>query len=218
MNDASDHSEDEAITEVGDVADDGLSSRRSAIKKAAAGAAVVGAAWAAPKVEGLSVVPDYAAAATLPGGVGVTLPSIDVKIPFFGSTDYWNDPSSNPRSVSANVPGGGSVTVTLPGGATADEGANVPFTVSFAGWDPPFNRFTGGNLVFRGRNSGPTGPRNGPHGPLPIGPWRTGGSLPSPTESTVTFNIPSAVNDVGPSPVANTQWGDLRFTFDFGPA
>lgn len=41
--------------------------RRDALRKAAAGAAVVGAAWSAPAVKGLTVVPDYAAAGTATG-------------------------------------------------------------------------------------------------------------------------------------------------------
>lgn len=41
--------------------------RRDALRKAAAGAAVAGAAWSAPAVKGLSVVPDYAAAGTSTG-------------------------------------------------------------------------------------------------------------------------------------------------------
>lgn len=42
-------------------------SRRDALRKAAAGAAVAGAAWSAPAVKGLTVVPDYAAAGTVTG-------------------------------------------------------------------------------------------------------------------------------------------------------
>lgn len=38
--------------------------RRDALKKAATGAAVAGAVWAGPRVEGLSLAPDYAAAGT----------------------------------------------------------------------------------------------------------------------------------------------------------
>lgn len=38
--------------------------RREALKKAIAGTTVAGAVWVAPKVEGLSVIPDYAAAGT----------------------------------------------------------------------------------------------------------------------------------------------------------
>ena len=41
--------------------------RRDALKKAATGAAVAGAVWAGPRVEGLSLAPDYAAAGTASG-------------------------------------------------------------------------------------------------------------------------------------------------------
>src|SRR5690349_20345189 len=44
-------------------------SRRDAIKKDAIGAAVAGTVWAAPKIEGLSVVPNYASAGTNTTGV-----------------------------------------------------------------------------------------------------------------------------------------------------
>lgn len=47
--------------------DDGRLSRRDALRKTAAGAAVVGAVWAGPRVEGLSLVPDYASAGTASG-------------------------------------------------------------------------------------------------------------------------------------------------------
>ena len=38
-------------------------SRRVALKKAATAASVAGVAWAAPSVKGLSIIPDYSAAA-----------------------------------------------------------------------------------------------------------------------------------------------------------
>ncbi len=46
--------------------------RREALKKAAAGAAISGAVWAGPKVEGLSLVPDYASAGTAAAGTSYT--------------------------------------------------------------------------------------------------------------------------------------------------
>lgn len=57
--------------------------RRNALKKAAAGAAVAGAVWNAPRVEGLSLVPDYASAGT--GTASVTF-----KI---GTADFGNNPA-----------------------------------------------------------------------------------------------------------------------------
>lgn len=47
-----------------DELDESLIDRRAAIKKAVAGAAVAGVVWAAPKVEGLSLRPNYAAASS----------------------------------------------------------------------------------------------------------------------------------------------------------
>lgn len=50
--------------------------RRAALKKAAVAAAAAGAVWAAPAVEGLSIVPSYAAAATAPAGSPTTIITI----------------------------------------------------------------------------------------------------------------------------------------------
>ncbi|MCO5311826.1 MAG: hypothetical protein M9952_02690 [Microthrixaceae bacterium] len=50
------------------VEDDLRVARRDALKKAAAGAAVGGVVWAAPRVEGLSLVPNYASAGTATAG------------------------------------------------------------------------------------------------------------------------------------------------------
>ncbi len=47
--------------------DAGRIARREALKKAAAGGVVAGAMWMAPRVEGLSLVPDYASAGTATG-------------------------------------------------------------------------------------------------------------------------------------------------------
>lgn len=46
--------------------------RRAAIKKGVIGSAIVGVAWSAPKVEGLSLRPDYASAASGPGTFTLT--------------------------------------------------------------------------------------------------------------------------------------------------
>jgi hypothetical protein len=58
--------------------------RREAIKKAAAGAAVAGAVWTAPRVEGLSLVPDYAAAGTATAVIEKTFQ--------IGTADFGNCP------------------------------------------------------------------------------------------------------------------------------
>lgn len=51
----------------GDPGVDDRTARREALKKAAAGAVVAGAVWAGPRVEGLSMLPDYASAGTASG-------------------------------------------------------------------------------------------------------------------------------------------------------
>jgi hypothetical protein len=181
-------------------------SRREAIRKAATGAALTGAIWAAPRVEGLSLVPDYAAAATFVGSV--TMPRFAANIPFFSSNDFV------PSEQNASVPGAsGNVRVVINGPRRFDSGANIPVTVTFSS-DPPFNQVGAGNLVFRGRNSGPAGPRNGPHGPIPLAPFGFPSS-PKPANASYSFTIPEGTNNVGPSPTGNTQWGDLTFNFTF---
>lgn len=74
--------------------DDHRASRREAIKKAAAAAAVSGVVWTAPRVEGLSIAPDYASAMT--GGappVYLTIDSADDGSDFgtgcTSGTDYY---------------------------------------------------------------------------------------------------------------------------------
>lgn len=61
--------ENPAVTASDDGVDEAAISRREALKKAAIGAGVVGAVWSAPRIEGLSIVPDYAAAGTFAGTI-----------------------------------------------------------------------------------------------------------------------------------------------------
>ena len=132
--------------------DDRRLSRRRAIQKAAAAAAASGAVWMAPKVEGLSVVPDYAAALT--GSVGPTLLIVDSSGPgpTYGgsgcdgtSTDYlyvpaqpaWTLNSNNrvvfapgPTPTNPGVPPGGAAVVvsrTLPGVGSPDATVTITF-------------------------------------------------------------------------------------------
>ena len=58
--------------------------RRSVIKKGVVGAAAAGVVWSAPKVEGLSLRPNYAAAQT--GGVGSTTGTVTVQFNSEGGT------------------------------------------------------------------------------------------------------------------------------------
>jgi hypothetical protein len=66
--------------------------RRSAIKKAVAGAAITGVAWSAPRVEGLSLRPNYAAAAS------ATV--------FTGTVDLPDSTSCGQSSVNTGLPAG----------------------------------------------------------------------------------------------------------------
>ena len=58
--------EDEAGSDTQDGIDRRMD-RRTALRKAATGAAVAGVAWSAPSVKGLTLVPDYASAGTVTG-------------------------------------------------------------------------------------------------------------------------------------------------------
>lgn len=212
---------------------DPLRSRREAMKKAAAGATVAGAVWMAPRVEGLSVVPDYASAATLTGNVDVPA-NFNWAGPGNTLPDYWalvpqdaDSPGTTRTQVvtrvvpmAAHVPAPqvpqwntASVSVSIAQDTQADQGANVPITVDFPGFDPPFNKLNAANLTFTGRNG--SNAENGPHSgsimPL-ISP-----SLPRPTASPISFTLPHTMNDVGPWPTGNTAWANLAFTFTFGP-
>lgn len=218
---------------------DPLRTRRDAITKAAGAAAVAGAVWMAPRVEGLSVVPDYASAATLTGNVNVPAnfnwagpgPSLPLN-----QTDYWalvpqdsdNPGTTRTQVVSRVVPlplhlpapqgplfTGASVSVSIAQNTQADQGASVPITVDFPGFDPPFNKLNAANLTFKGRNLNLPVSENGPH-PGSIMPLISP-SLPRPTASPITFTLPNTMNDVGPFPSSNTSWANLAFTFTFGP-
>lgn len=184
--------------------------RRDALKKAAVAAAAAGATFFAPRVEGLSLVPDIAAAGTVPSGTTVVSNWNAVPGPF---TTDWMTPGGNAQSKNYPTPGG-TVTVTI-NGNQADSGANIPVTLTFPGFDPPFNRLCGGNFNFRGRNSN-FNSRNGPHPGGPLAPrGLPAGPTPVTPSTSLGFTIPSGVNDVGPFPSGNTQWGDLTFTFTF---
>lgn len=209
MNDPSHEPTDEPTAEP--VADPALIDRRSAMKKAAAAAAAAGAVWSAPRIDGLSLVPDYAAAGTYSGSVTSNWDYW----PGPGTTDWWMAPNGPAVTQNYNTPSG-SFSVTLNTPNRADSAASVPFTINFA-MDPPFNRFAGGNFNFQGRNS--TGNTNGPHSGGPLASYIPGlprvTNNPAGASQPISFTIPSGVNDVGPSPTANTQWADMSFTFNF---
>jgi len=62
---------------------DGDTSRRDAIKKAAAAAATAGLVWSAPRIEGLSLRPNYASAGSAVIGWNATIngPGVSTSIP-----------------------------------------------------------------------------------------------------------------------------------------
>jgi hypothetical protein len=68
-------------------------SRRDALKKAAIGAGIAGAVWSAPRIEGLSLVPDYAAAGTIPPGSTITIKvtAATCSTAFGNNTNCWGN-------------------------------------------------------------------------------------------------------------------------------
>lgn len=92
--------------------------RRAAIKKAAIAGAAVGAVWSAPKIEGLSLRPNYAAAQT-----GPAPQNWSAFLSFSGSAPFENlftgcvvnsgSANASGGSVSANVSGSGLGAATL---------------------------------------------------------------------------------------------------------
>lgn len=198
--------------------EDALTGRRTAVKKAIAAAGVAGAVWVAPRVEGLSIIPDFASAATLTSNITVTVVSPNsnnFSYIWAGPGDYWAlapGPSSSTSTknqalaVNANVPAmpGATTSVTLNQGTLADQNAGLNGFISFSGWDPPFNRFTGGNMEFQVRNVGTTF----------VVPLASIG--PAPTQSPLPFSIPEAANNVGASPAPSAEWQQLLFKLNFG--
>ena len=117
--------------------------RRELMRKAAIGAAVSGAVWAAPSVEGLSLVPDYAAAATGTGAFTFTVRTTDAENNYYVPTNsagdetpacsgsdgsYWNVQSpDNPGNTSINpgITNGTARFVTGPIGPAGSATMNV---------------------------------------------------------------------------------------------
>ncbi|UDY33950.1 hypothetical protein [Dermatobacter hominis] len=171
---------DDTVHSAGDepeVDEPGGLDRRSMLAKTGAAAAVAAAAWTAPSISGLSVVPDYAAAGTStnttitfdvnvegPGNAGGTNAFNAVSNPAW--TINSGGPSNNaPIQYTAPLGAAGNAVFLLPQGEPAD-GNPVDGTVTFI-VDPPYNRarVTGGTF-------GPVTPAffgNLPGGNLAIG-------------------------------------------------
>ena len=159
------------------------SSRRS-VMKGAAGAAAAAAVWSAPRLEGLSVVPDYAAAGT------ASTPVISFRLNGNGPTGFFytanfmdaapsplytinaDGPSTNVTiQMTAPLGPAGNAVFTFPSGQEANALNAVNATVTF-NVDPPFNRCivlgtTAGwsteNGVFRGNTTATTTANQSPN-------------------------------------------------------
>lgn len=95
---------------------DGVTRRRAIKTAAAAGAA--GAAWAAPTLNGVSIVPTVAGAATLQ--------PVQSSAMCFDTTGIWGSncfPGTQVRT--ASIPGGGNVALTVQGCTVPSDGATT---------------------------------------------------------------------------------------------
>lgn len=197
--------------------DSSSTSRRDALKKAALGGAAAAAVWSAPKIEGLSVVPDYASAGTN------TTPVITIRLngngpgllggnnfmnvaPSPAYTVVQNGPSDN-QTIQVQVPLGpaGNATYTLPPGQDTDGSDAISQTVTFD-VDPPFNKCQvlggtadwDGSTSDRGQTTYPGGNNQVPNTTsprtvnVPIGPG-------APSAGNNTYN-----------PVTKLNWTEIR--------
>lgn len=149
------------------VEDSGSESRRSALKKAAAAGVVGAAAFAAPRVEGMSIAPNYAAAGTATTGV-ITLRLNGNGPGLAGANNYMNANPSPSYTINQNGPSdnqaiiitaplgtAGNAVWTFPSGLDTDgpaiPGGSVAFSV-----DPPYNRcrVVSGNTGWQGTTGG----------------------------------------------------------------
>ncbi|MFN8038102.1 MAG: hypothetical protein U0Q07_02730 [Acidimicrobiales bacterium] len=126
--------------------------RRKLLTRGALAAGVAGAVWAAPKVEGLSLRPDYAAAATnnpnQPGAFVFNQP-LNQNIGGTGGTNQLLPVFGGPANVTWNW-----------NGFSVSANANLPANCTFTSWSV-INRFSqddGGGAVSEAINSpGPAG-------------------------------------------------------------
>lgn len=122
-------------------------SRRVALKKAATAASVAGVAWAAPSVKGLSIIPDYSAAAlsSIHGYTvaikfgdtdGSTYPGVDNYFKYKASPNTTTPATSpnngHPLSITASLGIAGNAVMTVAQGQLADGnpfGGSIAFNV-----------------------------------------------------------------------------------------
>lgn len=197
-----------------DASDDPRIARREAMRKAAIGAAVTGAVWASPKVEGLSVLPDYAAAATGTGSFTFRTRTADAAPTYYDSVgdeipacpgsggSHWNvrtpdnpgntsinsgNTNGTARSVTGPIGPAGSATMSVASGPNNQGELNETRNdISVAiNIDPPFNKCRVSSAVAR-KCDGNNATININNNPSP------GATNPAPF--TVGFTIP------GPQP------------------
>lgn len=174
--------------------DDSRIDRRAALKKAGAAAVAAGVVWSAPRIDGLSLVPDYAAAGTAavaaitfnwnsdgPGAAGGS----NRFSPRPGLGGYTMNGTCPGPGITANATLGlvGNATLTLPGATQADGNAftgSVTFNI-----DPPFNK-----CQITAASFGPVTPAF--FGDLPGGNF-TLGPQPVPNNNS-PFSVPFTMN------------------------
>lgn len=217
------HSDSELATSSDEGVEPELVARRAMLKKAAVGAAAVGALWVAPKVEGLSIVPDASAAT---GPHGTFTGSASVKFTYvprpLNPNDYWAGSPWGGTAVTKTVPlapvtpghpGGGSMTFTIPAGTKADASGNVPVNISFSGAST-LTKICGATFAGTGRVT--IGP-NYTMTPQPLSAFGFPALPRWATDGPIALVIPEAANNY-PPPVplgANGQWNDFTLTFNF---
>ncbi len=171
MNDdpTSQYEDGESETDANEDVDEARSSRRDAMRKAAMGAAVTGAVWASPKIDGLSIVPDYAGAGTGTGSFTFTTRTADAAPTYYDDVgdevpacpgsggSHWNvrspdnpgntgisagNTNGSPRSVTGPLGVAGNATMTVSSGPSNQGELNETrndISVTI-NIDPPWNK------------------------------------------------------------------------------
>ena len=134
--------------------------RRTAMKAAVGGAAAV-AVWSAPRIEGLSIAPDIASAASCTGGTA-SYNKASNDCGYYGDTECWGGNCCNTVAYGpVNVPNTGSPLIQLNGnigGSVNDDNGFINMTLSNI--DPPFRSCTI-NVSGNCNNGGSWRSRNG---------------------------------------------------------
>ncbi|UDY33964.1 twin-arginine translocation signal domain-containing protein [Dermatobacter hominis] len=167
---------------------DNTTSRRSALKKAAAAGAVGAAAWAAPKVEGFSIAPDYASAGTSTS-IDVTLRLNGNGPGLAGANNFMNAAPSPAYTITQNGPSDSQaviITAPLPGPTPATPVGNAVWTFP-SGQDTDGPAISGGTVAFN---------VDGPHNRCRVTSSNTGWQ-------GTTGGRPTLGNPVTPAPVPN---------------